>query len=241
MFLCVSAFIRDRVLAMGFPVARTRIHYTGVDTAAIAPRVPAQETRTILHVARLVDMKGTCDLIRAVAALPARHADARLVIIGDGERRRSLEALAGTLSLGGDRVRFLGALPHAEALDWMRGAAMLVLPSIRTTTGRTEGLGMVLLEAAATGVPIIGSRVGGIPEAVRDGETGFLVPPQDPAALARRIGDLLDDPALRARMGRAARRFVEQHFDSRRQTTRLEALYDTAVAGAALPAPPSGW
>ena len=252
-FLCVSSFIRERVLAMGFPASRTHVHYTGVDTEAIRPRAADQETRTILHVARLVDMKGTRDLIRAMAALPPRHADARLVIIGDGERRRSLERLAGSLGLG-ERVRFLGALPHAQALDWMARAAMLVLPSIHTCTGRTEGLGMVLLEAAATGVPIIGSRVGGIPEAVRDGVTGFLVPPQDPAAMARRIADLLDDRALRLRMGGEARRFVERQFDGRRQTERLEAFYDAAVAGApagtalpaapagtALPATPAGW
>ncbi len=243
MFLCVSSFIRDRVLAMGFPAARTHVHYTGIDAEAIRPRAPAEETRTILHVARLVDMKGTRDLLQAVAALPPRHADARLVIIGDGERRRSLEALGGRLGLG-ERVRFLGALPHAQALDWMRRAAMLVLPSIRTATGRTEGLGMVLLEAAATGVPIVGSRVGGIPEAVIDGVTGFLVPPQDPTTLARRIADLLDDPALRRRMGGAAQHFVGERFDMRRQAERLEAFYDSMlveVGAPALPLAAPGW
>ena len=229
LFLCVSSFIRERVLAMGFPAGRTVVHYTGVDVAGIGVRAPAEETRTILHVARLVDMKGTRDLIRAVALLPARHADVRLVIIGDGERRGALEALAGGLGVGG-RTRFLGARPHAEALAWMRRAAMLVLPSIRTRTGRTEGLGMVLLEAAATGVPIVGSLVGGIPEAVVDGATGFLVPPGAPGALAGRMAALLDDPALRARMGDAARRFVAGRFDVRGQTARLEALYDGVVA-----------
>ena len=225
----MSSFIRERVLAMGFPAGRTVVHYTGVDVAGIGVRAPAEETRTILHVARLVDMKGTRDLIRAMALLPARHADVRLVIIGDGERRGALEALAGGLGVGG-RTRFLGARPHAEALAWMRRAAMLVLPSIRTRTGRTEGLGMVLLEAAATGVPIVGSLVGGIPEAVVDGATGFLVPPGAPGALAGRMAALLDDPALRARMGDAARRFVAGRFDVRGQTARLEALYDGVVA-----------
>ena len=234
LFLCVSHFIRERVLAMGFPAARTHVHYTGVDCAAIRPRPPDAETRTILHVARLVEMKGTSDLIRAVAALPPRHAEARLVIIGDGERRATLQRLAGSLGLG-ERVQFRGARPHAEALAAMREAAMLVLPSIRTATGRTEGLGMVLLEAAATGVPILGSRVGGIPEAVRDGITGFLLPPGEPAALARRMSDLLDDRALRQRMGGAARQFVTERFDTPRQTDRLEAFYDGLLAA------PPGW
>ncbi len=231
LFLCVSAFIRERVLAMGFPAARTDVHYTGVDCDAIRPRAPDAETRTILHVARLVEMKGTADLLRAMAVLPPRHADARLLVVGDGELRTSLQALAGTLGIG-ERVEFRGALPHAEALVLMRRAAMLVLPSVRTATGRVEGLGMVLLEAAATGVPIVGSRVGGIPEAVRDGVTGVLVPPRDHEALARRISDLLDDPALRHRMGGAARRFVAERFDLGRQTELLEAHYDGLLPAA---------
>ena len=89
-----------------------------------------------------------------------------------------MERLAGELGIAG-RVRFLGGLPHAQVLEWMQKAAMLVLPGIRTPTGREEGLGMATLEAAATGLPVIGSRLGGIPETVAEGETGFLVPERD--------------------------------------------------------------
>ena len=88
LFLCASAFIRERVLAMGFPEARTRIHYIGVDAAAIRPRAADEETPTILHVARLVEVKGTEYLIRAFATVAGRHADATLVIVGDGPLRR---------------------------------------------------------------------------------------------------------------------------------------------------------
>jgi glycosyltransferase involved in cell wall biosynthesis len=123
-------------------------------------------------------------------------------------------------------VKFAGALPHAAVLAWMRKAAMLVLPSVRTGTGREEGLGMVTLEAAATGLPVIGSRVGGIPEAVADGETGFLVPERDVAALAARIGALLGDAELRRRLGGQGRARVERLFDLGRQTAILETLYD---------------
>ena len=122
-----------------------------------------------------------------------------------------------------------GALPHAQVLAWMRRAAMLVLPSIRTATGRVEGLGMVLLEAAATSVPTIGTGLGGIPEGVIDGRTGFLVPERDAPALAARIDDLLDDSAGRRRMGAEARALVEQRFDLRRQTETLEELYDALL------------
>ncbi len=225
LFLCVSAFIRDRVLAMGFPERRTLVHYTGVDWRAIRPRNPGEETPTILHVARLVEMKGTEYLIRAIAALARTHAQVRLDIVGDGPLRSRLQALAGALGVA-TRVRFLGALPHAEALCHMRRAAMLVLPSVHTPTGRVEGLGMVLLEAAATGVPVVASRVGGIPEGVLDGQTGVLVPGRDAEALCAGMAALLDQPDTRRRMGAAARLLVEQRFDIRRQGETLEGLYD---------------
>lgn len=226
LFLCASSFIRDRVLALGFPEARTRTHYIGVDCGTIRLRDPAEEQPVILHVARLVEVKGTRHLLDAFASLPRRHAGVQLVIIGDGPLRRSLQALATKLQVR-DRVRFLGALPHEQVLAWMRKAAMLVLPGVRTATGRTEGLGLVLLEAAATGVPVIGSRVGGIPEAVVDGHTGFLVAERDEGALAECLGKLLDDPAMRHRMGSQGRALAEQRFDIHQQTAALEILYDS--------------
>ena len=229
LFLCVSSYIRRRVLAMGFPAGRTHVHYTGVDCRAIRPRDPQEETETILHVARLVAMKGTQYLLRAFALLAQQRPNVSLVIVGDGELGRPLRGLARSMGLEG-RVRFLGALPHAQALAWMRKAAMLVLPSIHTNTGRVEGLGMVLLEAAATGVPAIASRVGGIEEGVVDGRTGYLVPERDSAALCRRMDDLLDQPAERRRMGAEAREFVEAKFDIRRQNARLEDFYDGVLA-----------
>lgn len=232
LFLCASSFIRDRVLGLGFPPGRTRVHYIGVDCAAIQPRDPSEQTPTILHVARLVEVKGTRYLILAFAAVAQSQPDAQLVIIGEGPRRGSLEALARSLGLE-QRVRFLGALAHAEVLGWMRRAAMLVLPSIRTATGRVEGLGMVCLEAAALGVPVIGSRLGGIPEAVLDGQTGLLVPERDADGLASAMRSLLGDPAARRRMGGQARLRVERLFDLRRQTDALEDLYDAVLMQAA--------
>ena len=226
LFLCASSFIRDRVLAMGFPEGRTQIHYIGVDCGAIRPRDPVEETPTILHVARLVEVKGTEFLIRAFERLAPKHTGVQLVIIGDGALKRPLQALAKSLRLE-HRIHFLGALAHGQVLAWMRKAMMLLLPSVRTATGRVEGLGMVMLEAAATGVPVIGSDVGGIPEAVIDGKTGFLVPERDVDILARRMDDLLADPAMRYRMGDQARKFIELKFDIRQQTRILEGFYDT--------------
>jgi Glycosyltransferase len=226
LFLCVSEFIRGKVLALGFPEERTQVHHIGVDHRHIRPREHAEETPTILHVGRLVEMKGTEYLIRAYARLRAStRTEARLVIIGDGALRKSLQALVRELSLT-DQVRFLGAQPHAEVMRWMRRALMLVLPSVNCGDGRAEGLGMVLLEAAATGVPLIGSRVGGIPEVVEHGSNGLLAAERDVAALAEHMAHLLGDAETRRRMGAAGRQRVLQHFDLRHQTARLEDLYD---------------
>jgi colanic acid/amylovoran biosynthesis glycosyltransferase len=225
LFLCASAFIRNRLLGMGFPESRTHVHHIGVDCRAISPREPDAETRTILHVARLVEVKGTEYLIRAFAEVAKQDAHVRLEIIGDGPLKASLQALSRSLGVE-PRVHFLGSLQHTDVLAAMRGAVMLVLPSVRTSTGREEGLGMVLLEAAATGLPTIGSRIGGIPEGVIDGETGFLVPERDPRALAASIRALLADPDLRLRMGATARTLMERRFDLHRQTGLLEDWYD---------------
>ena len=229
LFLCASSFIRERVLAMGFPEARTHRHYIGVDCVAIRPRDPAEETPTILHVGRLVAVKGAEYLIRAFAQIAVLEPAVQLVLIGDGPMRAKLTALAKSMGLDG-RVRFLGALPHDQVLAWMRKAAMLVLPSIRTKTGRVEGLGMVLLEAAATGVPAVGSRIGGIPEGILDGQTGLLTPERDIRALALGMGRLLDNREARLRMGKNARTHVEANFDIVRQTELLEAFYDKVLA-----------
>ncbi|GAN80449.1 glycosyltransferase [Acidocella aminolytica] len=225
LFLAASSFLREKLLALNFPPERVRVHYIGVDTSAIAPRTPAQEEPLILHVARLEEVKGTDGLIRAFAQIAPQHPFARLVIIGDGKLRKKLHRLAAETGFA-DRIDFLGARPHVEVLGWMRRAAMLVLPSIKTHSGREEGLGMVMLEAAATGVPGIGARVGGIPEGIAEGETGFLVPERDADSLAIAMGTLLANPPLRHRMGMAARNRVEHLFDIRRQTAALEDIYD---------------
>ncbi len=230
LFIAASNFLREKLLALGFPPARVVVHYIGVDPSTIAPRPPAQEEPVLLHVARLEEVKGTQFLIRAFARIAPQYPHARLVIIGDGKLRQTLERLARETGFA-DRIEFLGARPHEEVLGWMRRAAMLVLPSVKTQSGREEGLGMVMLEAAATGVPGIGTRVGGIPEGIAEGETGFLVPERDPEALSAAIGTLLADPALRQRMGEQARRRVERLFDIRRQTAALEEIYDGLLGG----------
>ncbi len=228
LFLCTSEYIRERLLALGFPPERVRTHYIGVDTACVRPSDGPAASDVVLHVARLVEVKGTTYLLDAFETVTGSVPGATLSIIGDGPLRTRLEAQARRLGIT-HRVRFHGAEPHGVVCEWLARSAMLVLPSVETQQGRAEGLGMVLLEAAAAGVPVVATRCGGIAEIVEDGETGYLVPQRDRSALAKRILALLSDPEARTAMGQRARWHAERRFDLGRQTRALEDLYESLL------------
>ena len=219
LFLAVSDAVRRRAVAQGFPTDRTRTHYLGVDLACFTHGAAAAEPGLILHVGRLVEKKGTAVLLEAMARLP----QARLAVIGDGPERRALERRARGL---GERVRFLGALPHGEVAAWMRRAWVLAAPSLTARDGDSEGLPTVIVEAAASALPAVGTDHAGIPEAILDGETGFIVPERDAEALAARLADILGSSDLRQRFAAQARSLAEERFDAARQSDRLESLYD---------------
>ncbi len=223
LFLAVSEALRKQAIALGFPGDRTRTLYDGVDLDRFQPGRRPREPGTVLHVGRLVEKKGTTDLVAALAGLTG----VRLVVIGEGPLQGRLQRQAGTL---GVKAQFLGEQPAEEVAIWMRRATLLAVPSITARDGDAEGLPDVLVEGAACGIPVVATRHSGIPEAVEDGKTGFLVPEGDRAGLAARIGTLLESADLRREMGFAARALAMERFDRRRQAERLEAIYDE-VAG----------
>lgn len=223
LFLAVSDALRKQAIALGFPAKRTRTHYNGVDLGRFQPGKRPREPGTVLHIGRLVEKKGTADLLAALASI----AGVRLIVIGDGPLRAQLQRQAGAL---GVKAQFLGAQDAGEVAEWMRRATLLVAPSVTARDGDAEGLPNVVVEGAASGIPVIATRHSGIPEAVEDGQTGFLVKEGDRAGLAARIGTLLDSADLRREMGFAARALAVERFDRVRQADRLEAIYDE-VAG----------
>ena len=231
LFLCVSEYIRRRVVALGFPESRTRVHYIGVDVDTIRPCVKRFDRPVVLHVARLVEKKGTTDLIAAFAQLLRKVPDAELLIVGEGPLERRLRAQVEALGIG-HAIRFLGALPHRETLELIGQSWVFALPSVEARNGDAEGLGMVLLEAAASGVPSVATRHGGIPEVVVDGETGRLCAERDTEALTDALVGLLRDDQLRLRLGQAARERVQREFDLRCQSAVLEGLYADLLGGA---------
>ncbi|MGQ0589537.1 MAG: glycosyltransferase, partial [Sphingosinicella sp.] len=221
LFIAVSDALRERALAQGFPAERTVTHRIGVDLARFRPG-GAAEPGLVLHVGRLVEKKGTALLLEAFAKARAARRDASLVIIGDGPLLPALKRRAG------EGARFLGAQPPEAVAQWMRRAWLLAAPSLTARDGDSEGLPTVAVEAAASGLPVVGSDHSGMPEAVRDGATGFIVPEGEAEPLASAITNLLGDAELRAWMSAAARALAEKEFDLVRQTQLLEDLYDRA-------------
>ncbi|MGK6665956.1 glycosyltransferase [Enterobacter hormaechei] len=229
-FICVSDFIARQALQHGFPESKIIQHYIGIDVNKYQPRAKEDDQGIILHVARLVEKKGTAVLINAVKQVKLLNPDVKLVIIGEGPLLDGLKAQVTSLGLD-QTVTFTGALPHVDVMAWMRKASMLVLPSITAKTGDAEGLGMVLLEAAVTGVPVIGTQHGGIPEAIIDEQTGFLVKERDDKQLAERISFLMKDEHKRFEMGKIARIFISEKFNLSKQTIKLEKIYQELIHG----------
>lgn len=227
-FICVSEFIRKKVIAMGFPENKTITHYIGFDTKRnIHLQVNVQQG-LILHVARLTEKKGTRYLIDAFAIIAKKNPTVKLVIIGDGPLEAELKSQSIALELS-NRIEFLGAQPNITVMEWMAKADIFCLPSVTAKTGDSEGLGMVFLEAASLQVPIVATRHGGIPEAVIDNETGFLVPERSSVAIAEKIYNLLENRELRARMGKNALAMIQSKFNLDRQTRKLEEIYNSVL------------
>ena len=202
--VAVSEALRAEAVARGAPAARTVVVRNGIDLARFAPRDQRQaraaldlppDDELLLYVGRLSPEKGPDLLLDAVARLATPRPRLRLVLVGAGPLEPALQRRAVALGVG-DRCRFAGRQPQAEVARWLNAASVLVLAS------RAEGVPNVVVEAIASGTPVVATRVGGVPEALEDGVAGLLVAPGDPGALAHGIAAALDrrvDPhAVRA-------------------------------------------
>jgi len=205
----VSSYTADLVRSCGVPPGRFHTVQNGVDTNFFVPRDPVvarrrlglENRRVLLTAARLVPRKGVDTVIEALRSIASRNPDLVYVVVGNGPDRQRLEALAGPL-LDSGQVRFRGRVPRDDLPRYYSAADVFVMPAREERDGCVEGFGLVFLEAGGCGTAVIGARSGGIPGAVEDGVNGLLVPPSDPARLARAIGRLLDDDDLRERLAR---------------------------------------
>ena len=234
----VSDYNRRTLLSLGedLPDLERKLVrlYNGVDLTLFHPAGDERPPARIFGIGRLVEKKGFPTLVRACALLEARGVPFTCEVIGSGPEEPLLRETIGNLGL--DRVvRLRGGLPLEEVAAEVRRASVVVLPCIVAADGNVDALPTVLLEAMASGVPVVASAISGVPEIVVDGETGYLVPPGDAAPLADAIERVLRDPGAADRLGRAGRERAERLFDLRRNVARLRDLLAGGPADAATP------
>ena len=213
---------RLRIVHLGTDPDRFR---PGIDATALRERFafPDGGGRWLLTVARLESHKGVDTVIAALPAIVARAPDVRYAVAGSGPERERLERLADRAGVA-DRVKFLGEVREADLPALYNVASVYVGASRRAERIGVEGFGISLVEASACGLPVVAGNSGGVPDAVRDGETGFLVPPEDSAAVSEAVCRLLGDPALARRIGAAGRDAVERHYNWDRVVRDLRAI-----------------
>jgi glycosyltransferase involved in cell wall biosynthesis len=224
---CVIACNRDAARELERLDVTPELVPHGVDVRRFIPAaLPERGPLRLLAVGRCVEKKGFAVLIEAVAGLDVAF---DLQVIGDGPLRAPLEHSVAARGLA-DRVRFAGSLTHHELPAAYAAADVVVAPSIEDADGDRDGLPNVVLEAMASGRPVIASEIAAIASAVRDGETGLLVAPGDPLALRVALERVARDRALASAMGAAARTLVQQEFELGACTTRLLDCLESAYA-----------
>jgi glycosyltransferase involved in cell wall biosynthesis len=217
-------------LRENYGTAAERVHhiYNGLDLERFPYRLPRERPPLILGVGRLVEKKGFADLIEACLLLAEDGREFTCRIVGTGEQEAELRARIARLGLE-NRVELLGPRPQSELAQHVQSAAVLTAPCVVGADGNRDGLPTILLEAMALGTPCVSTDVTGIREAIRDGETGLMVPQRHPADLAAAIGRLLEEPGLRIRLAERARRLIEAEFDIRRNAALLREIFRAAL------------
>ena len=215
-------YLRDR-----FAGQANRIHrvYNGLDLSHFAFHVPVERTPTIIAVGRLVEKKGFADLIDACAILNRNGRQFQCEIIGTGELEQQLQTQIDALALG-PVVKLAGPRPRCRVISALQSAAMFVAPCVEAADGNRDGLPTVLLEAMALGTPCISTSVTGIPEIVRNDNTGLLLSPNQPGELANAMERLLADETLGGRLAGNARELIENEFDIHGNTATIREILE---------------
>jgi glycosyltransferase involved in cell wall biosynthesis len=230
--VAVSASTRSDLLSLGFDADRINVVHNGVHPASPVATPPSAQP-SLLCMGRLTPQKSVDVLIRALPAVLAQFPNTRLDIVGQGPDRRRLERLAWSLRLA-DHIRFHGHMPGIERDRIAARAWIAVSPS------SFEGWGVTCLEAGARSLPVVASNVAGLRDAVRDGETGVLVPHGDSASLALALVALIGDPERRRQMGAAGLRWAALH-SWERSARELGAVLQVAAAGSRIEPAMAGW
>jgi colanic acid/amylovoran biosynthesis glycosyltransferase len=237
LFLPMSERERQDLIRLGCSPQKIVVHRMGVDLSKFAstPRRSRDDGKVhLLTIARLVEKKGVEYGIRAVANVLEKYPSIEYNIAGDGPLKSDLAGLIEALGVNG-KVKLLGWRRQEEIVELIKGADILLAPSVTSEDGAREGIPVVIMEALAQGLPVISTYHSGIPELIQDGESGFLVPERDVDPLAERLEHLVKHPASWPSMGRAGRDHIERYYDINKLNDQLVQLYQQLLDGA-LPA-----
>ena len=230
--LARSHSLLNRLMELKCPESKVRLNRTGIPLDQfpfVERKVPADGTWHFVQACRLIEKKGLDDALHALAHFPATHPKASFTIAGEGPLREPLEKLRDELGLTG-RVHFAGFLNGAELCALYHRAHIFIHPSRMTEDQNQEGVPNSMLEAMATGLPVLATQHGGIPEAVCDGSSGYLVKERDRDALFDAMNRLMDQAQNWQTMGKAASAQVHEDFESHMQIEKLESAYDEAMS-----------
>lgn len=227
LILAMTEDMRQDLLKLGCPANKIRIHYHGINLSRFkyCERDSAEAPIRILFVGNLSDRKGVEDVLSAFARIASQYSGVQLRYVGSGQLRARLEQLTLSWGLEG-RVSFAGFVRHEELPVEFNNAHIFCHPSRMLKSGDKEGIPGTIVEAMATGLPVVTTRHAGIPEMVRDGVDGFIVNERDVPAIALALSSLIDQKEERSRMGRNAAKQVQQKADSVHLTAELEHIYD---------------
>ena len=229
--LARSESLVERLKAIGCPADKIRLNRTGIPLAEfplVERSTPSDGAWHFVQTCRLIAKKGLRTALQAFADFRRDYLKATFSIVGEGPMREELCRLAAELGIS-EAVRFPGFLNQAQLNALYASAHVFLHPSELTEKQDQEGIPNSMLEAMSTGLPVAATLHGGIPEAVRDGYSGFLVPERDPAALAAALRRLVESPELLRQMGRQAAQSVQAEFEQSRAVAKLEACYDEAI------------
>jgi colanic acid/amylovoran biosynthesis glycosyltransferase len=233
LFLCVSEQMKRTLIRLGCEASKIIVHRLGVDLRRFQYVLRPQKTCEkiqLLTISRLVEKKGVEYGIQSVAKVLKKYPNIEYKIAGDGQLKNTLQILIEDLKVSGN-IKLLGWQVQEQIVGLLQEADILLAPSVTSGTSDCEGIPVAIVEALARGLPVVSTLHSGIPEAVLNGESGFLVHERDVDALAEKLDYLIEHPQLRPEMGRKGRKYVEEHYDLDKLNDRLVEIYRRLLEG----------
>lgn len=226
--IAVSRSMQRQLISLGAPAGKVHYNPCGIDCSAFGGAEPENAPPLFVAVGRFVEKKAPEVTLKAFSQVHRKFPHAELRMVGDGPLFEKCKTLASSLGIA-NAVTFLGAQPHAVVQAEMRNARCFLQHSVEAASGDCEGTPLGILEAGASGLPVVATRHAGIPDVVIEGETGFLVNEHDVEGMAAHMLRLLEEPTLAARMGQAARTHISTNFSQQHSLEKLWTIVESSI------------